>query len=109
MEAAQEGVLAALPSRLHRTARQGAEEVRTGFHAQALDRSDPTLRPHTLVSFGFLPSVPICSAGFPSTFAATVVKITYGVDVADTNDRYISLIEKVLSVVVAFTPGRYLV
>lgn len=30
-------------------------------------------------------------------------------DVADTNDRYISLIEKVLSVVVAFTPGRYLI
>ncbi|KAI1794936.1 cytochrome P450 [Ganoderma leucocontextum] len=43
------------------------------------------------------------------TFAATVVKITYGVEVADTNDRYISLIEKVLSVVVAFTPGRYLI
>ena len=44
-----------------------------------------------------------------STFSATVVKILYGIDVADTNDKYISLIEKVLSVVVAFTPGRYLV
>ncbi|KAM5539479.1 hypothetical protein V8D89_006931 [Ganoderma adspersum] len=42
------------------------------------------------------------------TFSATIVKVTYGIDIAEKNDQYIALIEKVLAAIVAFTPGRYL-
>ncbi|PIL22777.1 cytochrome P450 [Ganoderma sinense ZZ0214-1] len=42
------------------------------------------------------------------TFSATIVKVTYGVDVAEKNDPYIALIEKVLAAIVVLTPGRYL-
>ena len=37
------------------------------------------------------------------------MKVTYGVDIAEKNDPYIALIEKVLAAIVAVTPGRYLI
>ncbi|KAI1794935.1 cytochrome P450 [Ganoderma leucocontextum] len=42
------------------------------------------------------------------TVSATIVKVMYGLDIADKNDQYMVLIEKVLASIVAFTPGRYL-
>nr|VWO97107.1 N/A [Ganoderma boninense] len=42
------------------------------------------------------------------TFSATIVKVAYGVDIAEKDDPYIALVEKAISAVVALTPGRYL-
>ncbi|KAI0699910.1 cytochrome P450 [Cerioporus squamosus] len=43
------------------------------------------------------------------TFSASIVKTTYGVDVAPDNDKNVALMEKVLQSVQAFAPGRFLV
>ena len=37
------------------------------------------------------------------------MKATYGIDIAEKNDQYVALMEKVLAVVVALRPGGYLV
>ena len=49
------------------------------------------------------------STGAASTFSASIVKTTYGVDVAPDNDKNVALMEKVLQSVQAFAPGRFLV
>ena len=49
------------------------------------------------------------TGGLLSTFAAAIVKVLYGVDVAGKDDRYIALMEKTLEAADAFTPGAYMV
>ncbi|KAH9924289.1 CyP450 monooxygenase [Epithele typhae] len=43
------------------------------------------------------------------TFAGAIVKVAYGFTVGETNDKYITLMEKVTEGLQAFVPGRYLV
>ena len=46
----------------------------------------------------------------PSFFGSTIMRIVYGLDVAEKNDEYISLVEKGVDVFIRITvPGRYLV
>ena len=42
-----------------------------------------------------------------STFAGSVVKVTYGFDIEEKDDRYIALMEKLLEGLQAFIPGKY--
>ncbi len=44
-----------------------------------------------------------------STFAASIVKSVYGVEVAEKNDKNVALMISVLEGIQAFTPGRFLV
>ncbi|KAI0693294.1 cytochrome P450 [Cerioporus squamosus] len=43
------------------------------------------------------------------TFTSSIIKIIYGLDVADKNDQYIAMMEKILEGGEAFVPGRYYV
>ncbi|KAI0699911.1 CyP450 monooxygenase [Cerioporus squamosus] len=43
------------------------------------------------------------------TFSASIVKVTYGIDVAEEDDANIALMEKTLEGFQAFSPGRFLV
>ncbi|TBU40261.1 cytochrome P450 [Dichomitus squalens] len=80
------------------------------FHPASIDRHISIQKKYTRMFLRKLLAEPSrLREHIRHTFSATVVKILYGVDVADRDDRYIALIEKVLSVVVAFTPGKYFV
>ncbi len=76
--------------------------------AQAAGGSVEVVRTHTIVSRPHARAVLCVLTTLSSTFMATIVKVVYGLELAET-DPEAARIEKMLEGLQALTPGKYLV
>lgn len=110
VEAASTSVLAALHACRDLEPSCHAKRLRTYVHPQAVTRPGRLGKAHTLVSSASVrPRLPALLPRTSSTFAGSIIKVAYGIQVEENNDRYISLMEKITEGLQAFNPGRYMV